>query len=61
MGQRTNEIVDPECQPRPVELRLQAGSDGRFPRAGTAVEDDDLDAHPGDSRRLPFRLREVAP
>ena len=27
MGQRTNEIVDPECQPRPVELRLQARRD----------------------------------
>ena len=31
MGQRTNEIVDTECQPRPVELRLQAAATEDFP------------------------------
>ena len=61
MGKRTNEIIDPSDQPDPVEEHLQARGQRRFTRAGTAIQNDDVGAHPSDNRRLILSAIEIRP
>jgi len=52
MRHRSYQVIDPKCQPRPVELLLETCGERGLPWARAAIQDDDLDVHLGEGNRL---------
>ena len=47
VGHCSDQVVNSQGEPRPVESQLEAGGERRFPRAGTTIQDDDIHSHWG--------------